>query len=361
LKLSDSFRAPTVRIHNVFFNMFYICDKCKRRWEYPLAECPYCMVSLKKMASLTARVNSVVKVAIPTLFHPNVPYYILLLEDEQGNVWGHKSEKEYRVGDEFKLEPDAGSVAIWRVKYDIQEGIDKVLGLIGGINIGQNSKIVILPTIVKPSHGYFRDNTSPEFLAAVLQTLLDRGVVVKNITVASQSFDDLPIAAAAQKSGLVAVCQKFGTMPVDLATTEFDKVNQFEISKTILAADVAINLAMEKIGVAAAAENIFKVLKKENYLGRKYLSSEAEIAAALEPMLDKMITIGEAEFVQRSNKLTTFMGLVMAARSPRNLDRIFNEAAQAFKMPETIKDIAVSEITVAGRSVKEVQYQAEIF
>jgi len=321
------------------------------------------MVSLNKMDSKAVKVIGAVKVAIPTLFHPNVPYYVLALTDESGNIWGYKSEKEYKVGDDFLVESDndPAAVAIWRVKYDIREGIDKVLELIGGIAVDKKSKIVILPTIVKPTHSYFRDNSSPEFLAAVLQTLLDRGAIAENIIVASQSFDDLPVAAAAQKSGLLDVCNKFGIAPLDLATLEFGKNGQLEISKTVLFADLAINLAMERIGGAAAAENIFKVLKKENYLGRKYLSSEAEIIAALEPMLDKMITIGEAENVARPNKLTTFMGLVLAGRSARNVDRIFNEAAQAFKLPETIKDIAVGGIPVTGRSIKEVRYQAEIF
>jgi ribosomal protein L17 len=218
-----------------------------------------------------------------------------------------------------------------------------------------------LPTVAKPSHAYFRDNTSPEFLAAAIQTLLDRGARTENIVVASQSFDETPIAAAAQKSGLIAACAKFGVTPTDLAALDFEKANQFEISKAVLGADLVINLAMAKIGQAGACQNLLKVLKKENYLGQKYLSSEAEIIAALEPLLDKMITIAEAENVQRSNKLTTFMGLVLAGRSSRSVDRVFSEIAQSFKMPETIKGTAIDGIPVVGRSIKEVQYQAEIF
>jgi hypothetical protein len=81
------------------------------------------------MKNGNARVVGSIKVAIPTLLHPNVPYYILLLRDEAGNTWGHKSEIEYQTGDELKFEPNAGAVAIWRVKYDIREGIEKVLEL----------------------------------------------------------------------------------------------------------------------------------------------------------------------------------------------------------------------------------------
>ncbi len=354
--------------------MFYECKKCKRRWEYPLANCPYCLVPLEKMESKTARVKSVVKVAIPTLFHPSAPYYVLLLEDENGNQWGYKSEKEYQEGDELKFEPNADAVGIWRVKYDFQEGIEKALELVGGIDVDGNSKIVILPTVAKPSHSYFRDNTSPEFLAATIQLLLDRGAQTQNITVAAQSFDEMPltsfgtsasgaspVAAAAQKAGLIAAGAKFNVLPLDLATSEFEKVDKFEIAKPVLAADLVINLAMEKIGQASATANLFKVLKKENYLGQKYLSSEAEIATGLELLLKNMICVGEAEYVQRSNKLTAFLGLVLAARSARNLDRVFNEVTQAFKMPEIVKEIDIASVPLAGRTIKEVQYQAEIF
>jgi hypothetical protein len=150
-------------------------------------------------------------------------------------------------------------------------------------------------------------------------------------------------------------------MPVDLASTEFVKSSQFEISKTAMDADLIINLAMEKMGQASATVNLFKVLKKENYLGQKYLSSDAEIAALLEPMLTKTMVIAEAENVQRSNKLTTFMGLVLAGHSSRNVDRVFNEVSKSFKTPEMIKEIEVVDIPIAGRTIKEVQYQAEIF
>ena len=247
------------------------------------------------------------------------------------------------------------------MKYDQKEAIGKALDLIGGIDAGANAKIAVLPTLEKASHGYFRDNTSPEFLAAVLELLLEKGAKAENIAVAQQSFGDLPVVAMAQKSGLIAVCQKFGIAPVDLAAGEFVQAGQFEISKTILEADIFINLSMEKMGRAAAGENMFRVLKKENYSAQAYLSSEAAIVAGLAPLLKNMTVIGEAEFVQRSNRLAAFLGLALASRSAANLDRVFGEITQSFKIPEIVKDIPMENIPLAGRTIKEVQYQAEIF
>jgi len=233
--------------------------------------------------------------------------------------------------------------------------------LAGGISVGSGSRILVLPTIVKPSHSYFRDNTSPEFLAAVLKMFIGRGVAAGNITVAGQSFDEVPVVAMAQKSGLIAAGADFGVQALDLAMSEFARVGNFDVSQKALDADLVINLAMEKVGQASATANMFKLMKKESYLGQKYLSSDTQIAAQIEPLLPKMITIGEAEFIQRSNKLTAFLGLVLAGRLSRHVDRVFNEITQSFKVPDTIKDIAITDIPVAGRTVKEVQYQAEIF
>lgn len=343
--------------------IFYQCSQCKRRWQYALAECPYCLIFLDKIPEGGAKVRGASKVGITTLFHPAVPYHVLVLEDDQGNFWGHKSEKEYQIGAEFAIEgsDDPEAVAVWRVKYDQKEAIDKALDLIGGINVGADAKIVVLPTLEKASHSYFRDNTSPEFLAAVLELLLEKGAKIENIAVAQQSFGDLPVGAMAQKSGLLAVCQKFGIAPMDLAAGDFVKTGQFEISQTIIGADIVINLAMEKMGRAAACENMFRVFKKENYEAQAYLSSKTDIAAALAPLLKNMIVVGEAEFVPRSNKLAVFLGLVLVSKSAVNSDRIFNEIAQSLKLPEIIKNISLENIPLVGRTIKEVQYNAEIF
>lgn len=328
-----------------------------------MSECPYCLIALVQMPQNSIKVCGAAKVSIATLLHPNTPYNVLILKDDAGNCWGHKSEKEYQIGEEFVVEAsdNPGAVAVWRVKYDQKEAIGKALNLIGGIDVAADSKIVVLPSLGEASHSYFRDNTSPEFLAAVLGLLLEKGAKIENIAVAGQSFNDKHVAAMAQKSGLIAICQKFGITPMDLAAGEFVKTGQFEISQTILDADLAINLAMEKMGQAAACENMFRTLKKENYLAQTYLFSVAEIVRALAPLLKNMIVIGEAEFVQRSSKITTLAGLALASKSAINLDRVFAEITQSLKIPEIIKEVDVAAIPIAGRSVKEVQYQAEIF
>ncbi len=342
---------------------FYQCEKCKLTWQYPLEICPHCFTNLTEQIGRQARVIGVSRVGIPTLNHPSVPYFILLLQDENGNTWAHKSSKEYGIGAEFKTEAvlDAGAVAVWKVKYNYLEAINKVFELLGGIKIDGSSKILLLPTANAATHYYFRDNTSPQFFEAVLEYLLKSGAVLGNITVGAQSFDDIPIGAIAQKSGLLEVCQKHKIMPKDLSAGTFEKKGKFEITKDALDADLILNLVMLKMGQASATQNLFKVLKKENFLGLKYLGSEADVAQNFKEIEGKTMTIADGENVQRSNKLTAFTGVVLAGRNAMNVDRIFNEITKANRLPELVKDVRIEDIPLAGRSILETQYQAEIF
>ena len=341
---------------------FYQCVKCNLTWQYPINVCPHCFEKITQAETKTAKVIAVSRVTIPTLFHPIVPYFILLLQDELGNVWGHKSQKEYEIGSEFKTATisDRDAVAVWRVKYNVLEALKKVTELLN-VKLDKSAKVLVLPTAGAPSHYYFRDNTGPDFFEAVLNLLAESGVLPENITVGAQSFDEVPVGAIAQKSGLLKICQKYKITPTDLATEPFEKRGKYEIAKNALDADLILNLAMLKIGQASATHNLFRVLKKENYLALQYLESDSRITTAFKELDDKVLTLADAENTQRPNKLTTFTDLVLAGRNPLNLDRVFNEAVMAVKMPEILAEINIENIPIAGRSLEEIKYQAEVY
>ncbi|MFA5013276.1 MAG: hypothetical protein WC520_01790 [Candidatus Paceibacterota bacterium] len=340
---------------------FFKCPKCERRWQYPIRLCPHCLVDLEKSKSEKMTVVASSKAMIPTIMHPAVPYFAHIIEDENNNKYAYKTVKEYKIGEEIKYEPvdDKDAVAIWRIKYDISDAIKSTLQLLK-IDFAENSKILILPTLVSPNHAYFRENTSPDFLAGVLQFLFEKKIKPENIKIAAQSFDETPIEASAQKSGLLDVCMKNNIAPLDIAKTNFVKQGNLEISEEITKADIVLNLSILKIGQAASTENIFKVLKKENYLASKYLYSETEIANELMGNLANTITIGEAEVIQRPDKLTVFMGLTLAGKNYLNLDRIFNEISMAKAMPKIIEEIRPENIKTVGREIKEVQYNINV-
>jgi len=344
---------------------FYRCPKCKKTWQYPIEKCPNCFLKLEKLKSTKIRVAGISKVQIPTMFHPKTPYFVLLLEDENGNKWVQKTVKEYEIGDLFKVEPctDKKAVAIWRVKYDIFEAIEMVIELLGGIIPHQKSwrgaKILILPTLISPKHPHLAENTSPEFLESTIKHLLENGAKIENIKVAGQSFDEIPIEASAQKSQLSKVCKEFNILPINLAQGEFIKKDSFEISKEVFNSDLIVSLPILKMGKISATENISKFLKKENYLAQKYLSSGEEILKNLINSLPEILTIAEASSVQKTDGFTAHLNLILASFNPLNLDRIFFEITMEKNLPEILKGIKIENIPIVGRMVEEVQSDAE--
>ncbi|MGB9598631.1 MAG: hypothetical protein ACPLZH_02185, partial [Minisyncoccales bacterium] len=195
---------------------YFFCPQCKREWQYPIEKCPYCFKKIEReKTGKKIKVLSCCKVQIPTFLHEKVPYFVLLLEDENGHRWVQKSEKEYKVGDEFVLEKakdQKKAVALWKIKYDFYQAIEKIFELLS-FEISPSFKILILPTLETPLHPYFKENTSPEFLSAILSFLLKKGVKKENIKVIGQSFNQFEIGICAQKSQLLTVCQSFGILP----------------------------------------------------------------------------------------------------------------------------------------------------
>lgn len=335
--------------------IFYQCAKCKKTWQQAIGVCPECFSELERMKTKKAKVIGISKVSIASVPHPEVPYFALVLEDELGNKWAHKSVKEYAVGEEVAFNSNSDSVAVWKTKYDTIDSIDKIFSLLS-LSFNENSKIVIMPTLVSPNHTYFRENTSPEFLDALLKLLFEKKIKGENIKILAQSFNEIPIEGMAQKSGLLDVCLKNKIMPMDLAKTNFVKQGSLEISEEILNADFVLNLAMMKIGHASATENIFKILKKENYSALKYLQSEEEIVEELKKHSSNIISIGEAEFVQRIDKTVIYSDSILGSKSFLNLDRVFNEIVMAGKMPDILKGVEIQNIEITGRDIKEARY-----
>jgi len=342
---------------------FYQCPQCKKTWQYPIEKCPDCSQSLERLSAKKAKVIGISQVTIPTILHPRVPYFVLVLEDENGNKWVQKSVKEYKIGDEFKIEIEESkdAVAIWRAKYDILEAIEKVTELIGRLAIDQKTKILILPTLISPKHPYFAENTSPEFLAEIIKYLLEKGAKIENIKVCGQSFDEIPIEASAQKSQLLKVCQDYKIIPLDLAKTNFIKKDGFEISEEVFNSDLIINLPILKLdsrlGVRGAAENSLKFLKKESYFSLEYLSSREEIVEKLQEVLPSYLTIADGQTIQKADGFTAFLGLTLASFNPLNLDRVFAEITMLGGLPEWLKKIKIEDIPILGRKVEELQFE----
>ena len=79
--------------------MVYRCDNCGLVWYYPVGKCIYCGSSLRELTESKYIVKGATEVFVPSKNHSQVPYFDLLLEDENGNLHIKKSFKRYEIGD----------------------------------------------------------------------------------------------------------------------------------------------------------------------------------------------------------------------------------------------------------------------
>ena len=355
--------------------MFYQCPNCKNTWQYPVEKCLNCFQKPKPIESKSFKVIGVSRVIIPSTMHAKTPYYVLALENENGQELVQKSIKEYKIGDEYEIKTsnDRCSVAIWRVKYDMPEAIGKVISLIGGVKVNENSKILILPTLVSVSHPYFNENTHPEVLEEVIRFLIKNGAKAENIKVGGQSFSETPIEAMAKKSQLLSVCLENKVNCIDLGKGTFKRIEKdglvFEISEEIFKNDLFLNLPIlkldPKVGLRGALENLIKIWKKESFLGQKYLSDEEDLILKFKDLLPaflnspenkiELLNIVDATTIQKTNKHSAILDLILASRSPLNIDRTLAEIT-VVSLPKYLKSVKIEEIPVSGREIGEVQF-----
>jgi len=79
--------------------MIWKCTACNRQWYYPVDKCIFCNKDLILLTSTSFVVKGYTKVLTPSSEHDNVPYYELLLEDENKNLHTRKSFKPYAIGE----------------------------------------------------------------------------------------------------------------------------------------------------------------------------------------------------------------------------------------------------------------------
>lgn len=351
-----------------FKKMFHQCQKCKKIWQYPVEKCPECFLNLQRIKNKELKIIGISKVLIPSPLHPKVPYFVLLLETEGGQKFIQKTMKEYKIGDRFeiKIAENKDAVAIWRVKYDISEAIEKVNSLIGGVKVDDSLKILILPTLISVSHPHLRENTHPEVLENLIKFLIEKGAKNENIKVAGQSFTETPIEAIAKKSQILSVCSENNIEFLDLGKGDFKRIEKrgfvFEISQEFFQNDIIINLPIlkldSKLGVKGALENLTRLWKKENFLGQKYLYGDEELILKLKEVMPEILTIADGTIIQKSNKQSVILDLILASFNPLNLDRIFAEISM-ITLPEYLKSVKIGEIPISGREIGEVQSKLE--
>ncbi len=337
--------------------MFYKCPQCNKVWQFPVKKCPECFVDVEKQLSNNIKVISVSKVNVPTLQHPQVPFYVLVLEDENKNKWNFKSAKEYHEGDNFKISQikSKDDVAVWSYKYDYLETFQYLDYILNTIEITPETKILILPSLYSAKHPYLRENTSPEFLDGCLEFLIAKGANTQNIVLGAQSFDDIPIQVKAKKSLLLDVVAKYNVMPLILSDQETQEKEGQKIIDTKV--DLIINLPILNVGHANASYNLLYLLEKDNFLSQKQEYPEEDIIKKLLRNLPQVLTIADAVEISNQDLINKFTSNVYASYNSLYLDRIFGEAVMDENMPKILDNIKLTDINMAGRSMLEIKFK----
>tara|TARA_Y100000310_G_C20650938_1_gene799382 strand:- start:549 stop:1688 length:1140 start_codon:yes stop_codon:yes gene_type:complete len=320
----------------------WICKECNKKWIYPIEKCVYCKDGgkIEKIIGKKTKVVGITKVSIPSPVHPIVPYYTLILEDENGNRMPKKVMKEYKLGDEFSWEKsdDENAVSIVKIKYDYDEAVKQAFELIGDVEVNEGTKVLIKPDMMVEAYPYLAMTTNPKVVKALIDYLVEKGVKKENITLAEQTqYGDFEKAVS--KGGFGKIVKEFGVKFVDVSKSEFVEKEsggfRFSIAKEVFDNDLVINVPILKthllLGIAGALENMTRFISAENY---KELSKDPKKAVEgivqLHKVLPKYVTLGDASIGMQGNGPMkygepAFMNMVLASKDPVAIDKVFQE------------------------------------
>ena len=347
----------------------WLCEKCNKKWIYPIERCVYCKGNITKQKGTKLKVIGITKVNIPSSMHPIVPYNILLLEDEFDNKLPKKTMKDYSIGDSY-VEGKAkreDAVSIVKIKYDIYEAIKESIELLNGVSLSSGDKVLVKPSIIAPAYPYQAVNTNPDFLDALLILLLERGIKKENIIVAEQSLIGFDVTDAASKSGTLEICKKHAISFVDISKGPFEGVSSdgytFNIFKEALNRKV-INAPVMKtnfqLGISGALENLSRFVDEKTQRGM-YFDDIENTLSKLAKSIPNVLTIADAtNGLQGQGPLAlgepAFLNLVLTSKNAYALDSVFCEISM-LQVPHYVANKAdIRSIEVVGNQLEALKY-----
>jgi len=102
--------------------LIWECKICAKQWRHAVHKCLFCGGDVYVISNKKFTVIGVTEVFVPSFEHEAVPYYDLLLEDEQGHKLIKKTFDEYNIGDTLDL--------------DSSDKLDVTIGVIGAGTLG---------------------------------------------------------------------------------------------------------------------------------------------------------------------------------------------------------------------------------
>ncbi|MAE43073.1 hypothetical protein CMO93_04830 [Candidatus Woesearchaeota archaeon] len=341
----------------------WVCEKDNKKWLYPVEKCIYCKGPITKQKGNDIKVIGITRVSIPSPMHPVIPYNVLLLEDEHGNRIPKKTMKNYKIGDEYKVEKAKTdeAVVITKIKYDIGEALEESLELLKSYDVGENDKVLIKPSIIEPAYPYQTVNTNPRLLNEIIVSLKKKGV--KDIIIAEQAMIGNDVMAAAKKAGILEVCKKHSVLFIDLSKADCVEKNEegfnFRIAKEVMERKI-INVPVMKtnsqIGISGAVENMIR-LADEGTQKRMFSEDIEKTLPKLLKVLPSFLTIGDATIGMHGQGPTllgepAFLNMILVSKDAVALDTVFSEMGM-LKMPDYLK--AAAEIGTGNDNTKNME------
>ena len=349
----------------------WICEKCNKKWIYPVEKCVYCKGDTAKQKGAKIKVVGITKVFIPSPMHPIVPYNILLLQDEFGNRLPKKTMKDYKIGDDYSVQKakTKDAVCVVKVKYDVYEAIKESIDLLNGIELNANDKVLIKPSIITAAYPYQAIDTNPDLLDALLIMLFEYGIKKEDIVVAEQSLIGSDATDAASKAGILEICKKHGVEFADISKGPFEEIEsdgyKFMVYKGALNRKV-INVPIMKtnfqLGISGAVENLSRLVDEKTQREMYFDGIESTLPKLVKAIPD-VFTIGDAtKGMQGQGPLAlgepAFLNLVLASKNAAALDIIFCEAAM-LPIPSYVAsliDSSIKNIEVVGNELDSLKY-----
>lgn len=328
----------------------WTCEKCSKKWIYPVQKCLYCKGPIAKQKSTRAKIIGVTKVNIPSPMHPIIPYNIILLEDEWGNRMPKKTMKSHRIGESYEVEPakTGNAVVITKIKYDLEEALFESFGLLNSPGIKPEDKVLIKVSCIESAYPYQAVCTNPALLAALIKALKEMGVT--DIVVGEQATLGNDTMDAASKSGILDVCKKNSITFVDLGKGEFVEkkgdVMSYQVARDAIerkVIDVPVLKTHSQLTIAGAMENLIRVCssqsQKEMY-SKGIEKSLPDLSKAISPAL----VIGDGTIGLHANGPTSlgepaFLNLLLIGKDAPSVDRVFTEIGM-FQAPDYLKQAA---------------------
>jgi len=347
----------------------WICEKCSKKWIYPVHKCLYCKGPITKQRSTKAKIIGVTKVNIPSPMHPIIPYHIILLEDEFGNRMPKKTMKEYKIGESYELRSAKAddAVVIEKIKYDLGEALQESIGLLNSFPLAQGDKVLIKVSCIEPSYTYQAVNTSPQLLGCMIALLKEKGIF--DITVGEQAMLGNDTMDSAAKSGILEVCKKNEVPFIDLGKGEFVEKEvdgfSFSIAKEAMerkVVDIAVLKSHAQLGIAGAVENLIRCCSQATQKAM-YAQDINKILPKLLQALSPALSIGDATNGLQGNGPTSlgepaFLNMILTGKNPVTLDKVFCEIGM-FCLPAYLleaKRLGIGEID--AKKIEVVNYEA---